>query len=182
MRNGRLPRSTALLVAVIGCIGLVAGCGDDDDAQESKAPTTDGSDKGGSQGDACTLLDDDALEPLFPDGVPEPMGTSMGAGFAECEWGSESEGTLVLISTLPATDFQSDYVDQLDVTAPVAGIGDSAVSFPGFVGIGRGSSGGGSVGFAKGDQAALVAVRSSGEPAADAELASQLAGEAVAKL
>ena len=61
------------------------------------------------------------------------------------------------------------------MTAPVTGVGDSAVSFPGFVGIGRGSARGGSVGFAKGERAVLVAVRSGGEPTEDAGLAAELA-------
>lgn len=177
MRKGRVPRPAALLVAVLGCVPVLAGCSDDGDdtGSGSKAPVSDGSGGEGSQGDACTLLDEDALDDLFPDGVPDPAGTSMGEGFAECEWGSDSDGTMVLVSTLPVGDFQTDYVDQLEVSAPVAGVGDSAVSFPGFVGIGRGSAGGGSVGLTKGDDAALVAVRSSGEPAADAALASELA-------
>jgi hypothetical protein len=186
MRNGRLLRRLSLLAAVTLSAVVVAGCGDDGDGESgSKLPTGDVADRGddsASQGDACALLDDAALESLFPDGVPDPSGTSMGEGFAECEWGTESDGPVVLLSTLPASDFQSDYVDQLNVTAPVTGIGDRAVSFPGFVGIGRGSAGGGSVGFAKGDRAALVAVRSSGEPSADAGLASDLAGVVAGKL
>ena len=171
-------RNLALSMLLVGLV-VAAGCGDpgDDDESGSKLPT--GRE---SQGDACKLLDDTALDPVFPEGVPDPSGTSMGEGLAECEWGSESDGTTVLLSILPASDFQSDYVDQLDVTAPVTGIGDRAVSFPGFVGIGRGSAGGGSVGFAKGDRAVMVAVRSSGEPAADAGLASDLATAVAAGL
>lgn len=171
MRN--LALSTLLVGLVVG-----AACGEpgEDDGSGGKLPT--GRE---SQGDACGLLDDAALGPVFPEGVPDPSGTSMGDGVAECEW-SESDGTVVLLSTLPVADFQSDYVDQLVVKAPVAGVGDRAVSFPGFVGVGQGSADGGSVGFAKGDRAVLVAVRSSGEPSADAGLATDLATEVAAGL
>jgi hypothetical protein len=184
----------AALVALVAGTG-VAGCSDDGAGGDGagpgagdKVPAVEGEElraDPGSQGDTCTLLDDDALAPLFPDGVPDPSGTSMGEGFAECEWGRESEGPVVLLSTLPAADFRSDYVEQLDVTAPVdgvEGVEGSAVSFPGFVGIGRGSAGGGSVGFAKGEEAVLVAVRSSGRPTEDADLASDLAAVVAGRL
>jgi hypothetical protein len=186
MRNRRPTRSLAL-VAVLAAVG--AGCSDGggDGAGDGDAPaeTSAFAERGGSrdsQGDTCGLLDDTALEPLFPDGVPDPAGTSMGEGFAECEWGEESDGPVVLVSTLPAGDFRTDYVDQLDVSAPVAGLGDGAVSFPGFVGLGRGSAGGGSVGFTQGDRAALVAVRTGGAPTADAGRAADLASTVADRL
>ena len=181
MRNGRQPRGLALgatAIALAAAALLGGGCGDDDDpgpAGRGPSPEDPGTRRVANQGGACELLDDEALAAVFPDGVPDPMGTSMGTGFAECEWGRSREGTVVLLSLLPAVDFQSDYVDQLAVTTPVAGVGDSAVRFPGFVGIGRGSAGGGSVGFTKGDRAVLVAVRTGGDPSADADVASELA-------
>ena len=187
MRNGGLPQRLALTAALAAALAAVACSDDDRDGAVGSADRASSADAvrgagADSQGEACDLLDDDALRPLFPDGVPEPSGTSMGEGFAECEWGRESEGTVVLLSTLPAADYRSDYVDQLTVSAPVTGLGDSAVSFPGFVGIGRGSVRGGSVGFAEGDRAALVAVRSSGEPTEDAGLASDLATAVAGRL
>lgn len=202
MRNRALPRRnhavrTAVRVAALALAALVggagvAGCSDDGGGGAGAGPGDKGPAEGeelrsgvGSQGDTCKLLDDDALAPLFPDGVPDPSGTSMGEGFAECEWGRESEGPVVLLSTLPAADFRSDYVEQLDVSAPVdgvEGVEGSAVSFPGFVGIGRGSAGGGSVGFAKGEEAVLVAVRSTGRPTEDADLASDLAAVVAGRL
>jgi hypothetical protein len=146
---------------------VVAACGGDDDE-----PTSVGKlDEEADQGDTCELLAEDDLAAVF-DEVPEPSGTSLGAGFAECSWGAD--GIEVLVSVLPAEDFRSDYVEQLNVTSPVTNLGDEAVSFPGFVGVGRGSAGGGSVGFVVGDEAAMVAVRSGGDPATDAATAVEL--------
>lgn len=185
MRNRRSSRGLAL-VAALAALGSAA-CSDDggeasgDDPAEAVATAERGGNRD-SQGDTCELLDDAHLEPLFPDGVPDPSGTSMGAGIAECEWGREGEGPMVLVSTLPAADFRSDYVDQLDVSAPVAGLGEGAVSFPGFVGLGRGSAGGGSVGFVVGERAVLVAVRTGEAPSADAARASNLASAVVDRL
>jgi hypothetical protein len=158
-------------------LGLAAGCGKGDDSDQSTKVEPAGKT---SQGDACGLLDDSALAKLFPDGVPDPSGTSFGTGFAECEW--SGDGSMVLVSTLPADDFRSDYVEQLTVTAPVKGLGDQAVSFPGLVGIGRGSADGGSVGFTFGDDAAIVAVRSTGDPTKDAAEATTLAKAIVRQL
>jgi hypothetical protein len=152
-------------------LGLAAGaCAKGDDADQSTKVEPAGKT---SQGDACGLLDDAALAKLFPDKVPDPSGTSLGTGFAECEW--SSNGSTVLVSTLPADDFRSDYIEQLTVSAPVKGLGDEAVSFPGLVGVGRGSADGGSVGFTSGDDAAIVAVRSTGDPTKDAAEATTLA-------
>ena len=162
------------VVATLVILALVAGCAD---SKHRSARDTTKVDLGNrqSQGAACALLDDASLDPLFPGDVPDPSGTSMGKGFAECEWAARDDGPVVLVSILPATDFRSDYVKQLTVTAPVAGIGDGAVSFPGLVGIGRGSADGGSVGFTSGNAAAIVAVRSTGTPAKDAAQATMLA-------
>ena len=175
MRIGRPTRGLVLL-AVLATLGVA--CSDDESAGDGDGSAADdataSAERGGSrdsQGDTCELLDDTHLESLFPDGVPDPSGTSMGAGIAECEWGREGEGPVVLVSTLPAADFRTDYVDQLDVSAPVAGLGEG-VSFPGFVGLGRGSAGGGSVGFVVGERAVLVAVRTGEAPSADAARAS----------
>jgi hypothetical protein len=156
--------------AVLAVVGLAAGCADSDDSDRATKVEPAGKT---SQGDACGLLGDDALAKLFPDDVPDPSGTSLGTGFAECEW--NGDGSMVLVSMLPADDFRSDYVEQLTVSAPVKGLGDDAVSFPGLVGIGRGSADGGSVGFTSGDDAAIVAVRSSGDPTKDAAEATTLA-------
>lgn len=188
MRNRRPARGVAGVALVMVLVALGAACSDGGGAAgdgDPPAEAADSAERGGSrdsQGDACELLDDAALEPLFPDGVPDPAGTSMGEGFAECEWGEESDGPVVLVSTLPAGDFRTDYVDQLDVSAPVAGLGDGAVSFPGFVGLGRGSAGGGTVGFTRADRAALVAVRTGGGPSADAAQASDLASAVADRL
>ncbi|HEY8545727.1 MAG TPA: hypothetical protein VIL36_11790 [Acidimicrobiales bacterium] len=185
MRNRRPHRGLVLAATLAVPVALgVTACSDDGSGAAGSAGDPGSRPIAGraSQGDTCELLDDAALATLFPDGVPEPAGTSMGEGFGECEWGEERDGTVVLVSTLPAGDFHTDYVDQLDVSAPVAGLGDGAVSFPGFVGLGRGSAGGGSVGFTKDDRAALVAVRTGGGPAADAALATELAATVADRL
>jgi len=165
-----LRRWSRRACASLVVLGLAAGCskGDDSDQATKVEPTGKT-----SQGDACGLLDDAALRKLFPDDVPEPSGTSLGTGFAECEW--SSDGSMVLVSTLPADDFRSDYAEQLTVSAPVKGLGDQAMSFPGLVGVGRGSADGGSVGFTSGDDAAIVAVRATGDPTKDAAEATTLA-------
>lgn len=157
-------------VRVLLLLVLVAACGADDDAggDGSKLDTSPAADEEPEPGDACELLNDDDLAELFPDGAPEPSGTAIGSGFAECGWGDDDDKAQVLVSLLPADDFRSDYLEQLNVTAPVSELGDQAVTFPGFVGIGRGSANGGSVGFVSGDAAVIVAVRSSGDPATDA--------------
>ena len=155
---------------------MASGCGGDDEADSdgSKFASSPDADEEPDQGEACDLLDDDDLADLFPDGAPDPSGTSLGAGFAECDWGNDDDVAQVLVSVLPADDFRSDYLEQLNVTTPVTGLGDEAVTFPGFVGIGRGSAAGGSVGFVAGDEAVIVAVRSTGDPAADATQAATL--------
>jgi hypothetical protein len=170
----RYQRRWPLVVATLVSFALVAGCSDNkDDAR--RADTKVELSNRQSQGAACALLDDAALDHLFPGDVPEPSGSSMGEGFAECEWAAKGDGPLVLVSKLPAADFRNDYLKQLTVTAPVAGVGDRAVSFPGLVGIGRGSAGGGSVGFTSGDTAVIVAVRATGNPTRDAAQATALA-------
>ncbi len=170
----RYLRRWPSVVATLVSFALVAGCADNKDSSDQANSKVDLSNRQ-SQGDACALLDDASLDPLFTDKVPDPSGTSMGRGFAECEWAAKDDGPVVLVSILPAADFRSDYVKQLTVTAPVAGIGDGAVSFPGLVGIGRGSADGGSIGFTSGKNAAIVAVRSTGIPAKDAAQATMLA-------
>jgi hypothetical protein len=151
---------------VCALLVVVAACGGDDE------PEAVGKlDEEPDQGVTCELLDDADLAGVFAE-VPEPSGTSLGAGFAECSWAAD--GVEVLVSVLPADDFKADYVAQLNVTSPVTELGDEAVSFPGFVGVGRGSAGGGSVGFVAGKEAAIVAVRSGDDPAADAATAVEL--------
>jgi hypothetical protein len=168
-----------LRVLVLLLLVVFAACGDgggDDEADTdgSKLARSPAADDESDQGEACDLLDDDDLADLFPDGAPDPSGTSMGAGFAECGWGNDDDVAQVLVSVLPADDYRSDYLEQLNVTTPVTGLGDEAVTFPGFVGVGRGSATGGSVGFVIGDEAVIVAVRSTGDPAADAAQAAAL--------
>jgi hypothetical protein len=169
----RYQRRWLLVVTTLVSFALVAGCSDTKRGSDQADTKVDLSNRE-SQGDACALLDDAALDPLFPGDIPKPSGTSMGDGFAECEWAAK-DGPLVLVSKLPAADFRSDYVKQLNVTAPVAGVGDGAVSFPGLVGIGRGSADGGSVGFTSGDTAVIVAVRATGNATKDATKATMLA-------
>jgi hypothetical protein len=168
-------RRGAVLVAAVGLM-LTAACGDDDtetDADGGEAATQPPSTA--ADGDPCTLLDDDDLATLFADDIPDPAGTAMGDGFAECEWEVSEEGAAVLVSVLPAADFERDYTAQLNLTGELDELGDGGVSFPGFVGIGRASSAGGSVGFALDDSAAIVAVRDTGEVVSDTATARQLA-------
>jgi hypothetical protein len=162
---------------------LVGGCGDDDDAGEAGdggfttfplgTATTVAIQ---SPIDACALVGDADLAPVFPDGPPEPSLTDYGEGFSECEW--EEGDALVLVSVVPVDNFGPDYVDQLNVTGPVdaAELGDDAVSFPGVVGIGRASGGGSTVGFTTDAHGALVAVRGpTGDADTDLSTATDLA-------
>lgn len=176
-------RNRWVLVLLVGGMGLAAGCSDGGDGdgggQVDKARAA-GPDA--DQGETCDLLGDDELGGVFPDEVPEPSGTSFGAGFAECAWGGDDDPAQVLVSILPAEDFRSDYLEQLDVATPVPDLGDQAVSFPGFVGIGRGSTGGDSVGFVAGDDAAIIAVRTDAGTDTDGATAVELAGSVEAGL
>lgn len=173
-----------VLVLLVGGLGFAAGCGDGGDGDVDGGPVdkSRGAEEEPDQGDTCELLGDDELGEVFIDEVPEPSGTSFGAGFSECAWGADDDAAQVLVSVLPADDFRSDYLEQLNVTTPVPDLGDEAVSFPGFVGIGRGSAGGDSVGFLVGDEAAIVAVRMGDDTAAAAAAAVELAGSVEAGL
>jgi hypothetical protein len=109
----------------------------------------------------CTLLTNAELVSVFPTGAPPSQGNDYGEGFADCLW--HDGRAEVLISVMPRSNLQTDYVEQLVVTgeADAPALGSEAVTFPGVVGIGRASSGGGSVGFTKGDRGVIVAVRRS---------------------
>lgn len=172
-------RNRWMLILLVGAMGFAAGCGDGDEGDGGQVDKSRGAGQDTDQGDTCELLGDDELADVFADEVPEPSGTSFGAGFTECAWGTDDDPAQVLVSVLPADDFRGDYLEQLDVTTPVTGVGDEAVSFPGFVGIGRGSAGGDSVGFVVGDEAAIVAVRTDHDPAAGAATAVELSSVVV---
>jgi hypothetical protein len=114
----------------------------------------------------CSLLTDAELVPIFPTGAPPSHGNNYGEGFADCAW---DDGTAeVLVSVMPRTNLETDYVEQFVVTgkAEAPGLGDEAVRFPGVVGIGKASSGGGSVGFTKGERGVIVAVRTADDAVA----------------
>ena len=76
-------------------------------------------------GDPCTLLTQPELSTVFADGVPEPEGTSYGAGFAECVWEDAAE-RLVRLSVVPPENLKSDYIDQLVVRDGVVAEGSHA--------------------------------------------------------
>ena len=177
----RYLRRWSSVVTTLVILGLVAACADNGSSDRTTTGKVEPAGRE-SQGEACGLLDDASLAKVFTHKVPDPSGTSMGTGFAECEWSASGGSPLVLVSMLPAADFRSDYVKQLTVSAPVEGLGDGAVSFPGLVGIGRGSADGGSVGFTTDDHAAIVAVQLTGDPTKDAAEAEALAKVVAKKL
>jgi hypothetical protein len=108
--------------------------------------------------DVCALLSDADLSPVFPTGAPPSTPNDYGEGFGDCEWDAGS--AQVLVTVMPRANLQSDYVSQLNVGGPAPAPGlDGGVWFPGLVGLGQASAGGRSVGFAKGDRGAIVAVR-----------------------
>lgn len=80
----------------------------------------------------------------------------------------------MLVSVVPAENFRSDYVDQLnlgpEVNSPV--LGDEAVSFPGHVGIGQASRRGRTVAFTAGNVGVLVSARTGEDGAPDVDIAS----------
>jgi hypothetical protein len=171
--------AVAALAALVLAVGAV-GCGGDDEpsvATDSVADTTEvtldegaPTDTGGSTAmsvDACSLLGEDDLAAVFSDGAPEGDGNDYGGGFGDCRW--ESDAGFVSVTIVPALNFASDYVDQLNVGGPVESdaLGDDAVSFPGIVGIGLAKSGGATVGFTKGDAGYLVAAQTGAEGGPD---------------
>jgi hypothetical protein len=110
--------------------------------------------------DVCALLTDADLSPVFPTGAPPSRPNDYGQGFGDCTW-DDGKGQ-VLVTIMPRANLQSDYVGQLRVGGPAPAPGlDGGVWFPGVVGLGQASSGGRSVGFAKGERGAIVAVRPS---------------------
>ena len=135
------PESVEQLDSIAAAIGEECG--------ESAAP---------SANEACTVIGDTDLAALLGATVPAPTGSDFGEGFAECEW--EAGGTTVLVSILPATEFTEDYLNGQH--EPVGAL-EQGTSLPDFVGIGRLSSGGGTVAQVTGDRAILVAVQTPDE-------------------
>jgi hypothetical protein len=170
-------------LVLVGVAALVA-CGDDD-AAEPSAPEEPAAtlaspgiygEPSASSVDACTLVGDEDLTAVFADGAPDGVPMDYGGGFTECEWSLDED--VVLVSVLPIENFASDYLDQLNVTGPVAAaeLGDEAVSFPGVVGIGRAAGGGATVGFTNDATGVLVAVGTDDpDEAANLPLATDLA-------
>ena len=194
-------RRAAVAGFALGALVLSAGCATEDattsatTAPDTLAATDTGpgpelgpaTDTGGTVEtavDPCTLVSDDSLAEFFPAGAPEPEGTQYGAGVSDCTW-DESPDAFLAVTLVPEADFTSDFVDQLNLGKPVDSdvLGPDAVSFPGTVGIGSGSSGGATVGFVKDGMGALVAVRSGDEGGpSDLATATSVAEEVAAGL
>lgn len=113
---------------------------------------------GADFGDPCSLLTQPELATVFPDGVPEAVRTSYGAGFVECLW-EDAAGQIVRLSVVPPENLQSDYIDQLVIRDEVVGLGAGSVTFPGMVGIGVAKSGGITAAFTAADTGVLLAVK-----------------------
>lgn len=106
--------------------------------------------------DPCALLSDGALETVFSAGIPEPEVEDMGAGFAMCQWiDSETE---VWVAVMPPHNME-DYLEAggTDLDNPV--LGEGAVTYASSIGLGKVSTGGGSVAFVIAETAAIIAVR-----------------------
>ena len=131
-------------------------------------PATDSGTTGEAAVDPCTLVSDETLAEIFPNGAPEPDGTEYGAGFSDCTW--DAPDGFLGVTLVPNANSAADLVDELnndapDMSDPVTSdeLGPDAVSFPGTVVIGSAPSGGATVGFVKDGAGALVAVRSGEE-------------------
>ena len=118
----------------------------------------DVADDDAAAGGACDLLSFQSLGKVFGAAMPEPEATDYGAGFSECVW--EDGDKQLRISVVPASNLQTDYIDQLN-TQQMAGF-DAGVGFPGMVGIGHLSSDGATVGFTHGDSGVLIGVNTAG--------------------
>ena len=188
----RLTTITMLGLAL--ALGLAA-CGSDDASDSTSlpaatdvmppVPTETAAVPSSAADDPCALVEDSELATLFAAaGAPESESNVLGEGFGECVW--EGDNAHLSVSIVPEENFQSDFVDQLNVSGPVesAALGDTAVSFPGVVGIGRAEGGGTSVGFSKDDTGVIVAVRTGteGNPGADLALATKVAESIAAQL
>lgn len=110
----------------------------------------------GAGADPCEMLDATALETVFVAGVPEPELEDMGSGFAMCEWvEGDTEVWATVLPTVGMEDFLEAPGDDLDNPA----LGEGAMTYESSIGLGRVSSGGGSVAFVADDTAVIVAVR-----------------------
>ncbi len=182
-------RRTILAMAAMSMASLAACGGDDgasvDDAEvtavagettttdadgDGEAIDSDDDEAAGGAADPCALVSEELLASVFSDVDIDVDDNNLGAGFAECTW--EAGDSELVVSIVPAANYQSDYIDQLNVGAPIdsAVLGPEAVEFPGLVGIGRASSKGSTVGFTAGDLGALVAVRTGEDGAPDTDL------------
>jgi hypothetical protein len=183
---------TAGLVAGLAAAAL-SGCAGDSGAPSPSAPAGSaavGQSATGSpaataigwSGDACTLLTVPDLATVFPAGAPAAEPKPYGAGFSECRW--EQGDVKLRVAIVPVANLGTDYVDKLNVSGPVAELGEGAVWFPGVLSIGSTSAGGATVGFRAGQHGVLVAVRSAkgSQPQADLALATALAKVVPARL
>lgn len=176
------PRSrlvAPLAVSVATLLGL-SGCGDDSGSSSTSADATTTSIEI-EDVDACALIDDLAIDDVFPDEIPEPEGKNLGNGAAECDW--DGEDAELLVSVLPAATFTADYADRITGGPEVSSVAlpEDAVGFEGMVGIERSSGRGTTVGFTSDDLGVMVAVRTGeeGDPDTDLALATEVA-EAIA--
>jgi hypothetical protein len=169
-----LPLGLVLAFLTVG----LAACGSGSTSPETSAVESAAAD------DPCALVSDAELGKVFASGAPEGKSRLFGPGDGECEW--EGDDAYLSVSVVPASNYTSDFVDQLNVSGPVdsATLGGDAVSFPGVVGIGRAAPGGTSVGFSQGDTGVIVAVKTGadGNPAADLALATKVAESIAAGL
>lgn len=119
-----------------------------------------GAGAGASAGaDPCELLDATALETVFAAGAPEPELEDMGSGFAMCTW---VDGETEVWATVMPTVGMEDFLEAPGADVDNPALGEGAMTYESSIGLGRVSSGGGSVAFVAGDSAVIVAVRGDG--------------------
>lgn len=121
----------------------------------------------GASGDPCGMLDAAALEIVFTGGAPEPELEDMGQGFAQCTW-AEGE-TEVWLTVMPPLNMD-DYLEAGGEELGDSGLGAGAVTYQSSIGLGRVSTGGGTVAFTSDEAGVIIAVRGDavGDPVATA--------------
>src|SRR3954471_7788086 len=113
-----------LAIAAAALVLAAAGCGSDSSSPESAAapspppagtPTQTGPEGPDPAENPCAMVPPGALATVFTKENP-PKGDSnpMGKGFATCTWAGD--GATLLVSVVPAPNFDSDYKSQLNIS------------------------------------------------------------------